>query len=352
MQEIIIAHQYYTPEHFLALYHAKDRYHIKKYIILDWVALICRTLDIIRGGAFLKGIKTFLIDSYNRLTFCFVHDKLVIVGLAPYDKLMIKFGKVFFRNRTIYFTSWDKWDGSSFPQGSIKYKSGYEKSVEKNFKAIACVSQACYDNVCLMWKDIPKNKVMHAIEVEQYQKKKLSVEAGKIKKFCFIGNFCDRKNIGLILDYFMANKREDIEIFFIGDGDWRDRIAEAGVKDRRIRYCGRWTKEQIKEGLHYFDYVILPSHYEPFGIILLEALACGVPSIVSDTSGPSEIITDGETGFIFPIDSPTEFSHAMDRAIELDGDEYQKLVVNAVRESEAYSCEAVLKNWEKLFDLV
>ncbi len=50
--------------------------------------------------------------------------------------------------------------------------------------------------------------------------------------------------------------------------------------------------------------LVLPSRGEAFGRVIIEAWACGLPVVAADIGGPSEIITDGENGLLFPVDSP------------------------------------------------
>jgi D-inositol-3-phosphate glycosyltransferase len=65
---------------------------------------------------------------------------------------------------------------------------------------------------------------------------------------------------------------------------------------------------QDQDTLHYFysaaDCVIMPSHYESFGMVALEAMACGTPVIASDVGGLSVLVRDGENGFLVPPRSP------------------------------------------------
>ena len=59
----------------------------------------------------------------------------------------------------------------------------------------------------------------------------------------------------------------------------------------------------------------LPSNHEPFGIVLLEAMAQGMPIVATDSEGPSEILRDGVDGDVVPIGDAERLAHAVHRMI-------------------------------------
>ena len=59
------------------------------------------------------------------------------------------------------------------------------------------------------------------------------------------------------------------------------------------------------------DVIVVPSLYEPFGMVALEAMACGTPVIASDTGGLSQIMTNGECALAAPPNDPTTLARAI-----------------------------------------
>ena len=88
-----------------------------------------------------------------------------------------------------------------------------------------------------------------------------------------------------------------------GDGtqqDWLVEVARKHKVRKAVRFAGRVEHEQLLRLLHRCDVALLPSHYEPFGIVALEAAAAGAPLVTSDVGGLGEAVIDGSTGLSCP----------------------------------------------------
>lgn len=144
MKDIYLIHQYYEATNFKALYDCEENYdyRIKGFIILDKEAIIkifARTF--IKEKKFFISLKNLLIDIKNLFLLRFLRNKTLIVGIAPYDSLMNKYEDIFKRNNSIYFTSWQFWDGNNFIRGKKENKDKLEYDLENSFKGAACVSK-------------------------------------------------------------------------------------------------------------------------------------------------------------------------------------------------------------------
>ena len=74
---------------------------------------------------------------------------------------------------------------------------------------------------------------------------------------------------------------------------------ELGLSDL-VAFLGRRDQETLHRYYAAADVVVMPSHYESFGMVALEAMACGTPVIATDVGGLSQLVRDGETGFLVP----------------------------------------------------
>jgi N-acetyl-alpha-D-glucosaminyl L-malate synthase BshA len=89
---------------------------------------------------------------------------------------------------------------------------------------------------------------------------------------------------------------------FVGEGPELSkvlcRVKELGLLEK-VTFCGK--QDDVAQLISLADVMLLPSEKESFGLVALEAMACGVPTIASNAGGIPELITHGETGFLADI---------------------------------------------------
>lgn len=103
-----------------------------------------------------------------------------------------------------------------------------------------------------------------------------------------------------------------VRLMVVGRGredEYRKMAADNGVADR-ILWAGQTT--DIAQYYAASDIFVLPTRYDPFANSTMEALASGLPVITTSTNGVSEILNDGESGFVVKPDSPEELSERID----------------------------------------
>ena len=85
-----------------------------------------------------------------------------------------------------------------------------------------------------------------------------------------------------------------------------------GVADR-VRFLGRVCRDDLPALLRSADAVVSVPYYEPFGMVPLEAMACGVPPVVTAVGGLQESVVDGQTGLHVPPGDPLSLADALSR---------------------------------------
>ncbi|MCP5362291.1 MAG: glycosyltransferase [Hyphomicrobiales bacterium] len=127
-----------------------------------------------------------------------------------------------------------------------------------------------------------------------------------------------------------------------GDGEERQRLKKRTAMlglENVVEFPG-WITDRAAF-FRQCDVFCLPSHHEPFGIVLLEAMAHGVPVVTTDTEGPREIITPEEQALVVPIRDVHAMATAL-RQLMLDAAIGKKLAQNALKHVRAhYSPDSV-----------
>jgi D-inositol-3-phosphate glycosyltransferase len=90
----------------------------------------------------------------------------------------------------------------------------------------------------------------------------------------------------------------------------RQRIAELGIKGL-IRFAGQVEHHHLPAFYSSADVLVVPSHYESFGLVSLEALACGTPVVSTSVGAMEQLILQGETGCVVPHGSPVLLAECM-----------------------------------------
>jgi len=170
--------------------------------------------------------------------------------------------------------------------------------------------------------------------------------AGADPTVLFSGRFVDRKGIHELMEAIGLVLARAPQVRFVLAGGHRDSTAEQmeawllpeklRPSRSQIRFTGWLTPEQLAERYRDADILVVPSWYEPFGMVVLEGMIHGLAVAASNVGGPAEIISDGETGVLFPpCDAP-----ALARAIlRLVGDASLRTRIGAA------GARAVRKNW-------
>ena len=145
-------------------------------------------------------------------------------------------------------------------------------------------------------------------------------------------------------------KYNDWHLDIFGQGEWHDMLQNM-IKDRGLSETAHINKPTNSIGSEYAQssLIVMTSNYEGFGMVLVEAMACGVPAIAFDCKcGPSDIIKDGENGLLVHNGDIEGLAEAMMEV--MDDENYRKMLSQNARKVVAtYSEEAVMSKWIHLF---
>lgn len=149
-----------------------------------------------------------------------------------------------------------------------------------------------------------------------------------------------------------VNKVIPSKLLFVGDGPERSSIEALCRKTcahSDIRFLGR--QEQMEEIVAISDIFILPSEYESFGLVALEAMAAGVPVISTNVGGLPEININGVTGYLSNIGDVEDMSK---NTIKILSDEkgIAKMKKNAQEQAMKFDIDNIVPVYERLYERV
>ena len=151
----------------------------------------------------------------------------------------------------------------------------------------------------------------------------------------------------------VSKRHPDWTLNVYGEGEDEGRLREiiAGKGLERSFVIHKPTKNIMEKYLESSIYA-MSSRFEGFGMVLIEAMACGVPCVSFDCPyGPADVIKDGEDGFIVRYLDSKELADKICFLIE--NEETRKLMGRKARENiRRYSRETVMRKWTDLFEKV
>jgi len=118
-----------------------------------------------------------------------------------------------------------------------------------------------------------------------------------------------------------------------------------------VKFEFHGTTDTPGEALKQIDMLVLPSDAEGFGLVLIEAMAAGVPVVATNVPGIRDVVTHEQTGLLVPPRRPDQLAQAIQR-IEEDPPLRHRLVVNAIEDvRRRFSWDTVLPEYRKLLEV-
>jgi glycosyltransferase involved in cell wall biosynthesis len=157
----------------------------------------------------------------------------------------------------------------------------------------------------------------------------------------YVGRLSIEKNVALLIQVereLAALGMEGVRFVIVGHGSEEASLREALV---RANFAGVLRGAELAQAYADMDVLVFPSHTDTFGNVVLEALASGVPAVVTGDGGPKYIVREGETGFIARDE---DFSAAIARLVR-----DRPLLESMRRDAREYALGC---SWDAVFERV
>ena len=174
------------------------------------------------------------------------------------------------------------------------------------------------------------------------------ISYGGIKLGC-IARLSEQKGLTYLLDAMSLLTVKDIRLFIVGDGELRNEL-ENKVKELHLQDSVTFLgyRKDIAECINSFDFCVLPSVFEGFGLVAIEAFMNSKTIVATDIPGLNEVVTN-KNGVLVPAKDPAALASAIDK-LATDATLRQELASQAKKDYEnRFSYSMFLENYRALY---
>ncbi len=233
------------------------------------------------------------------------------------------------------------------------YKPAVTFSINKS-DIVTSVSQSLKDNTLELFAVTKEIEVIpNFIELAKIPQK-ISCRSAMAQTdeliITHISNFRSVKRIPDVIQIFYTVQQHiPAKLMMVGDGPEKEKAellcAQLGITDKVIFFG---NSNEIDQILQHSDLFLLPSETESFGLAALEAMACGVPVISSNSGGLAEVNLEGYSGYLSDVGNVTEMA-ANALQILQDPIRLQEFKTNALKTAEKFDIQHILPLYEAIY---
>ena len=169
----------------------------------------------------------------------------------------------------------------------------------------------------------------------------------------FVGRLHPLKGVNYLIEAMSAiiRKNPKVKLLLVGDGEERQNLGNLVIDQglsKCVTFIGQIPNEKVSQYMAASDVFVLPSLSEGFGVVNLEAMACGLPIVATNVGGIPEIVKDGENGFLVEPENSVEIAEKVLMLLEND-DLRRQISQNNLHKIRNYSWEAAVDKLEKVY---
>ncbi|MBQ3165558.1 MAG: glycosyltransferase [Lachnospiraceae bacterium] len=197
----------------------------------------------------------------------------------------------------------------------------------------------------------------NVVDCEQFQVKETNKEAVRLLTVCYMEEEAQlyKKGMDILIKAWakVSAKYPQAKLIIGGGGKSLEKVVEWTREyqvTEKVEFLGALTRQQVVEQMQMCDCFVLPSRYETFGVVYIEAMACGKPVIAVANGGPDDFVHEFN-GILIQPEQEEELVQALDKmitAIEKKDATYQPERIAAYVE-EKFSYRAIAEQLEKVY---
>lgn len=241
---------------------------------------------------------------------------------------------------------------------------GYDRSLHdiicfgiQSSDAVTAVSDSLIEETRKLFKvACPITRVYNFVDPRTYYARdtrslRSEYAAEQEKILLHISNFRKVKRVQDVVAIFnIVQANMPAKLLLVGEGpEWstvRQQVQALGL-EKQVVFLGK--QDEVAQIISLADLHILPSEKESFGLVALEAMACGVPTIGSRAGGLTEVITHGETGYLSAVGDTEEMARHALQLLE-DPDKYARFKQRCIERARSkFSAQQIVAEYEAVY---
>lgn len=238
-----------------------------------------------------------------------------------------------------------------------KANDQYIRQAFTNAAKVICVSRA-FAKLISEYRTLDDIEVIgNVVDFEEFKPhRNVSHDEMRFLTICYM-NTSDqlkKKGIDILLKAWKDfSEKHDAAKLLIGGGGHAVKKAVEWCREydleQSVEFLGQLNREQVAEQMQLCDVFVLPSRYETFGVVYVEAMACGKPVIASANGGPDDFVTE-ENGILIPPDDADELAQALVQIAENQNNYDSEKIRSSVKEK--FGVQAIAGQLEHIYENV
>ncbi len=255
--------------------------------------------------------------------------------------------------KTPYIVTGHGGDVTSLNHGIVKK---LKQRCLKKASFITAVSEPFADAIQVLWKNHKTSVISMGCNTANFSpsyRKENCFSQGSRKVILFVGRLAEKKGVTYLID---AMNYVDARLVIVGSGPLESELRDQAKPLReKIQFLGARTHEELKTIYASADVFAAPSvtakdgDKEGFGLVILEAMASGLPVAASRSGGIVDIIRDGENGLLSDERNVWQLADNLSTLLD-DAALYKKLSENALETARQFDYEVIAEKYAQLFE--
>ncbi|MEM2338894.1 MAG: glycosyltransferase, partial [Nitrososphaerales archaeon] len=240
---------------------------------------------------FISKIMKSYIQNFGRPDIIHAHSALWGGEIALYISKVLKIPYVITEHSSIYARDLVK-----------SWQEPYLRRIFENASLVIGVSSRLLEDISKYFNHKNFDSVLNVVDTDYFTLPTVKRKKDPFK-FLSIALLSPKKGMDILIRAFYEAFRDvdDVVLEIGGDGPSRP-ILESLVKElkmeEKIKFLGMLDRYQVRENMWRANVFVLPSYYETFGVVLIEAMATGLPVIATRCGGPEDFVNPKEGSFV------------------------------------------------------